>query len=359
MDRMRKITELVSGLSFPACVVDSSGELAFINPAMRHPDADGTRPSKPGFCSFTPSGASDACVNCSHHHVTQGRCAIPRVTPSSRLVMAVGLEKQGGFTVAFYSNGFAADPMEAHAAVGEILSLAGYAGKGESRPAKVSTHAGWEAAVHLKELVKLALDGLDFGGAGLDLNVGGEVSMDFASLSAARLIIRRMAVELLRLEPTGTLMARSFLKPGEDATTHVLSMQVDAGRLAAKSLLNEISAMELRLSGYCLRLGRMMGLSMPVPIMLVGEGKTDLRFEVAGGFPSSEGHGRNSLTHHAFQGLSSREQQVVAMVAAGLANDEISRKLGITASTVKQHIKNIYRRTGVKNRLELILRAGG
>ena len=184
--------------------------------------------------------------------------------------------------------------------------------------------------------------------------------MDFASLSAARLVIRRMAVELLGLEPAGALTARSFLKSGEGATAHVLSMQVDIVRqAAAKSLSSEISAMELRLSGYCLRLGRMMGLSIPVPHTLVGGGKADLRFELAGGFATSDEHGRKSGTDHVFQGLSSREQQVVEMVAAGLANDEISQKLGITVSTVKQHIKNIYRRTGVKSRLELILRAGG
>lgn len=115
---MKKITEFVSGLSFPACVISGSGELTLINPAMRRSHGEGFGLSNRGSCVFTPSGALSDCGNCSHYPVTKGRCVIPRVTPSSRLVMAAELEKDGGSTVAFYTNGSAPGPMEAHAAVG-------------------------------------------------------------------------------------------------------------------------------------------------------------------------------------------------------------------------------------------------
>jgi DNA-binding CsgD family transcriptional regulator len=356
---MKKIAEFVSGLSLPACVITGSGELALVNPAMRRSHVKGAELSISGSCVFTPSKELNDCGNCSHYPVTKGRCVIPRVTPSSRLVMAVGLEKAEGATVAFYANGSAVNPLEAHAALGGILSLAGYGGEGKSHGAKFSAPARWEANVHLRQLVEWAVEGLETGGAHFDLKVSGEVSMDFASLSAARLVIRRMGAELLGLEPAGVLTARSFSKPGEGGITRVLSMQVDINRPAAKSLSSEISAMELRLSGYCLRLGRMMGFAIPAPHTLVGGGKADLRFELAGGFAASEGDLRKNGPDSVFQGLSSRERQVVEMVAAGFANDEISTKLGITVSTVKQHIKNIYRRTGMKSRSELVFRAGG
>jgi DNA-binding CsgD family transcriptional regulator len=356
---MEKISGFISGLSFPACVVDGHGELALINPAMRRSHGDGGELSIAGSCSFTPSEELNDCGNCSHYPVTKGRCVIQRVTKSSRLVMAVGLEKMGDSTVAFYTNGSAVNPVEAHAALGGILSLAGYGGKGKSRVIKVPAPSPWEAKVHLKDLVERAVDGLDFGPAGIDLKVGGEVSMDFASLSAARLIIRRMAVELLGLEPVGAVTARSFSKSGEGATAHVISLQVDIKRQAAKSSKSEISAMGLRLSRYCHQLGRMMGLAMPDPLTLLGGGKADLRFELAGGFTALEEGLRKNGADAVFKSLSSREQEVVEMVAAGLVNEAISKKLGIKVSTVKQHIKNIYRRTKVKSRQELILRAGG
>lgn len=48
--------------------------------------------------------------------------------------------------------------------------------------------------------------------------------------------------------------------------------------------------------------------------------------------------------------LSDREKQVLRLVAAGLANKQIARRLGIAESTVKVHTSNIFRRIGVTDR---------
>ena len=48
--------------------------------------------------------------------------------------------------------------------------------------------------------------------------------------------------------------------------------------------------------------------------------------------------------------LSDREKQVLRLVAAGLANKQIARRLGIAESTVKVHTGNIFRRIGVADR---------
>jgi DNA-binding NarL/FixJ family response regulator len=48
--------------------------------------------------------------------------------------------------------------------------------------------------------------------------------------------------------------------------------------------------------------------------------------------------------------LSDREKQVLRLVAAGLANKQIARRLGIAESTVKAHTGNIFRRIGVTDR---------
>ena len=44
--------------------------------------------------------------------------------------------------------------------------------------------------------------------------------------------------------------------------------------------------------------------------------------------------------------LTTREQEVVALVAQGLANKDIGRRLGLSERTVKQHIHRILEKVG-------------
>ena len=51
--------------------------------------------------------------------------------------------------------------------------------------------------------------------------------------------------------------------------------------------------------------------------------------------------------------LSAREEQVVALIENGCTNREIGERLGISPTTVKRHLTNIYDKVGVSSRLEL------
>jgi DNA-binding NarL/FixJ family response regulator len=53
--------------------------------------------------------------------------------------------------------------------------------------------------------------------------------------------------------------------------------------------------------------------------------------------------------------LSSREAEVLALVAKGLANKQVARTLGISEHTVKVHLNNVYRRIGVNDRTSAAL----
>ena len=53
--------------------------------------------------------------------------------------------------------------------------------------------------------------------------------------------------------------------------------------------------------------------------------------------------------------LSEREKQVLRLVAVGLANKQIARRLGIAEATVKVHTGNIFRRIGVTGRTSAAL----
>jgi len=52
--------------------------------------------------------------------------------------------------------------------------------------------------------------------------------------------------------------------------------------------------------------------------------------------------------------LTAREQEILRLILQGASNKDIEQKLFISASTVRNHIYNIYQKLGVRNRLELV-----
>ena len=57
------------------------------------------------------------------------------------------------------------------------------------------------------------------------------------------------------------------------------------------------------------------------------------------------------------QPLTTREQEILRLIAAGLRNQEIAEQLDISAATVKRHIANTYGKLGVTHRTEALARA--
>jgi RNA polymerase sigma factor (sigma-70 family) len=59
---------------------------------------------------------------------------------------------------------------------------------------------------------------------------------------------------------------------------------------------------------------------------------------------------RNAEVNSIENTLTSRERELVLLVAEGLSNKEVARKVGVTEGTVKIHLHNIYKKLGVANR---------
>ena len=55
-----------------------------------------------------------------------------------------------------------------------------------------------------------------------------------------------------------------------------------------------------------------------------------------------------------FQSLTSREQQVIALVTSGLMNKQIAAEIGVSEITVKVHRGNIMRKMGAKSLADLV-----
>jgi DNA-binding CsgD family transcriptional regulator len=54
--------------------------------------------------------------------------------------------------------------------------------------------------------------------------------------------------------------------------------------------------------------------------------------------------------------LTPREREVLGLVAEGLTNDEIARRLWVTPSTVAKHLEQAYSKLGVHNRTAAVAR---
>ena len=52
-------------------------------------------------------------------------------------------------------------------------------------------------------------------------------------------------------------------------------------------------------------------------------------------------------------GITPREREIIELICAGRTNQEIAEKLFISVATVKDHNYNIFKKTGVRNRVEL------
>ncbi len=53
--------------------------------------------------------------------------------------------------------------------------------------------------------------------------------------------------------------------------------------------------------------------------------------------------------------LTPTEQKVLEQLLLGKSNKAISEELGVSINTVKTHLKHVFKKTGVKSRIALIL----
>jgi DNA-binding NarL/FixJ family response regulator len=51
--------------------------------------------------------------------------------------------------------------------------------------------------------------------------------------------------------------------------------------------------------------------------------------------------------------LTRRELEVLALLLEGWRNRDIAERLGLSPNTVKNHVYNVYQKTGAANRVEL------
>lgn len=106
------------------------------------------------------------------------------------------------------------------------------------------------------------------------------------------------------------------------------------------------------------------GERLRIEVTAVGRGRTHLhlwRERVLAALqaaPVATADNQPDAAPHASDNLTQREREVALLVADGLRSREVAERLGIAAQTVKSHLKTIFDKLGVRNRVELARRLG-
>jgi DNA-binding CsgD family transcriptional regulator len=96
-----------------------------------------------------------------------------------------------------------------------------------------------------------------------------------------------------------------------------------------------------------------LGERLRIEATAVGKGRTQLHLWREGMAPAPS---ENAALPAAADGLTHREREVALLVAEGLRSREVAERLGIASQTVKSHLKTIFDKLGVRNRVELARR---
>lgn len=97
------------------------------------------------------------------------------------------------------------------------------------------------------------------------------------------------------------------------------------------------------------------GERLRIEVTAVGKGKTQLHLWREP-LPEPMQLGPETTVAPPSDGLTQREREVALLVADGLRSREVAERLGIASQTVKSHLKTIFDKLGVRNRVELARR---
>jgi DNA-binding NarL/FixJ family response regulator len=183
--------------------------------------------------------------------------------------------------------------------------------------------------------------------SGLTQLLGTAADLELVGAAASGEEAVRMSAEL---HPEVVLMDLSMPgMNGSSATARLVADHPDIHVLVLTSFSDQssiVDALEAGAQGYLLKH------SEPEVIL------SAIREIVVGGSPLDPKAARvliEGRRKRAESPLTNREEEVLQMVGAGLANKAIARQLGITERTVKAHLTNIFQRLGVTDRTQAAL----
>jgi len=121
------------------------------------------------------------------------------------------------------------------------------------------------------------------------------------------------------------------------------------------------AALQAGARGYLLKTVDSEGLADAIQRAMAGESvvSPELTSKLVHAFQALQGAPAAPTTPDPWQGLSPREQEILAHIARGASNKEIARALEIAETTVKIHVQHILRKLNLSSRVQAAVYASG
>ena len=183
----------------------------------------------------------------------------------------------------------------------------------------------------------------------------------------AALLATATDLELVGMAVDGAEAVRLALESGADVVVMDLSMPGVDGVAAIRLLATQAPGCRVLVLTSFSDQARVSDSFEPAPTVTYSSTPSPRRFSTASGrwfaaerrstLPAARILLNTSRSRRAgaTDELTGREREVLALVATGLNNRQIGRRLDITERTVKSHLHNIFQRLGVTHRTEAAL----
>ncbi|WP_229073648.1 response regulator transcription factor [Actinoplanes sp. DH11] len=174
------------------------------------------------------------------------------------------------------------------------------------------------------------------------------------------------AVQLVR-ETTPDVVLMDIRMPGVDGLEATRRIAADSELAATRVVilttfeLDEyvFEALRTGASGFLVKDTEPVELLRAVRVVAAGDAllSPSVTRRVIGGFVAGPGRERTPVPLPQMEQLTDREREVMALVAEGLTNEEIGRRLLISPTTAKTHVSRTMIKMGARDRVQLVVLA--
>lgn len=180
------------------------------------------------------------------------------------------------------------------------------------------------------------------------IEVAGEAASGGAALELARELRPDVILMDLRMPDMDGLEAtRRIVADDPGARVIVLTMHEDDDSVFA--------AVRAGARGYLLKGARQDELVRAIETVVAGG--AIFSAGIAGRILAFFRASRRDLPLNVFPDLTEREREVLDLIAGGLPNSAIARRLGIAEKTVRNHVSNIFSKLHATDRVQVVVRA--
>jgi len=351
-DERGQIVSYLSDIPIPAIVVSGAGEVIYMNDVMARLAGDTHSGEIIGGEWIAPQDNS-FCADCPER---------PRLMPSSSsasvsLLAAIRLPSQRNALIRVYSDTGDHSYILYEDIISGLLQKVSFINKFSSSHFTSVMDEDGLCPASLADMVNLAIKTPELEHLEIENMVDPLQAVKRASPIIVRRVVQNIVTETESLTFSGPVRIGNKTKAshGADGIEHILFFKIDAGHSMGKRMSSELMAVALRLKLFARNMTAATGFITEPPAVLSDGSSVEIQFSFSDPLKKANEAVAFNFPYNS-KNLSAREKEVAEMIRAGLSNEKISGILGISTATVKQHLKAIYRKEGVRSRIELIFK---